>query len=118
MEMKKVLALIILGIALLGMVAFAGCISTDTTRVEGTIYNNAEYKIDVHIKNDATGAIGRHGLSANNSCLITLEVGEYTVSAYYWDDDSLIGKDTLLVRASDSTFSIIVNDNTVYCYPY
>jgi len=111
-------AVIIAMLAIILMAMLAGCISTDTSRVDGTIYNNTDYKVNVHAQNKATGAIGRWGINGNSTRPVTLNVASYTILAYYWDDDSLIGTDDLQVRASDATFSIIIYNETVYCDAY
>lgn len=92
--MKKILALMVLGLTLLATVALTGCVEEEQ-QGEGYAYNHIDAYVVVNI-HDLNGIVESCYINAfERSKKLKLEQGAYTVEAIEYETSRLIGKCSL-----------------------
>jgi len=116
--MKKPLMMGVFCFVIIAMSIFAGCITTESQRIEGTMHNNTEYLVDVYFRNKATGQNIRWGVANDSTKYVELATGAYSVSANYRYDDSLIGSADLELTSADATWYVNIYNTSVFANAY
>lgn len=119
--MKKILA--ILSLIVIFSVA-SGCVNTTVAEINGTIYNRIDYRVKVYIENKITDETVTYRLRNESQQPRALKVGDYNIWAYTasytddWENEEYIGGDELEIRATDTSFSITVYNDSLLAQSY
>lgn len=94
----------------------AGCVNESTPKIEGTVHNTIEdEKISIQIYYTNTGALyTQDDVRKNSTEVWELPVGSWDIRAYDETGTNNIDSCTLVLKQTDSSFTIIVYEYDIY----